>query len=432
MVSGNKNANNDTINTVMRVGALTVLLILGTYNSVFVFAAILLSATYIINGSNAIGWLVYLNSFSTIFKISPSGQSMTFVLIMLYVLYSIYKNHELNKNFVFMFMIFSIFIVITSSANYDIARIVKFLFGLLFIYYALSDISTEYGVWKVFKFYIWGVLISSIVAYSGIVHNSSAYFVEKTLGYVDAYQSRFAGMYSDPNYYTVNIIISISLVIILGVYKKINKTYEYCLIAALVSFSFLTLSKSAMLMLVIPIMVIILYCVQTKQYKKLTGVICLLVFVIFVVISLDIPQVATIIGRFTGAKDINGLTTGRSYIWELYFDYFSTHFGKLIFGSGVGAPLVNNRAAHNTYIDFIFYFGLLGSFLFVSIIIFFNISYSAFKRNILNYSVHISIIIAYLALSETFYFDFPVHIYLAATVFRLQDYIANGNSEELE
>ena len=41
----------------------------------------------------------------------------------------------------------------------------------------------------------------------------------------------------------------------------------------------------------------------------------------------------------------------------------------------------------------------------------------------MNYSIYLSIAVAYMALSETFYFDFPIHLFLAATVFRLEDFI---------
>lgn len=419
---------NETINTISKLGIITTLLVLGTYNRIFVLAAFFLVAVLIIKDNNGVAWLVYLNSFSAIFKLSPNGQSMTIILIMLYVLYSVYQNHELSRTFVIRLIMFGVIVLASSASNYDIARIVKFFFGIIFVYYALSHISIKKSnVWTVLKYYIWGVVISSAVAYAGIINNSSAYFVEKTLGYVDAYQSRFAGMYSDPNYYVVNIIIAICLLEILGINEKISKIYEYGLLMVLVLFSFLTLSKSAIIMLVIPIFMIIIYCFQIKDYKKLIGVLGLLAIVLMIIFSLNIPQLATILGRFSGATDINSLTTGRFDIWNSYFDYFNANVEKFIFGSGVGATLVNNRAAHNTYIDFVFYFGVIGSLLFIYLIAYFNKREYMWKRSVINYSVYFSITLAYMALSETFYFDFPIHILLAAIVFRLEDFIARAD-----
>ena len=422
---------NETINTISKLGIITTLLVLGTYNRIFALAAFFIVAVLIIKGNNAVGWLIYLNSFSAIFKLSPTGQSMTIILIMLYVLYSVCQNHALSRTFVFRFIIFGVFVLVSSTSNYDIARIVKFFFGIIFVYYALSHISIKSNLWTVLKYYIWGVIVSSIIAYSGIINNSSAYFAEKTLGYVDAYQSRFAGMYSDPNYYVINVIIAICLLEILGINKKISKIYEYGLLMVLVLFSFLTLSKSAIIMLLIPIFVIIIYCFQIKDYKKLIGVSGLLAIVLMLIFSLNIPQLATILGRFSRVTDINTLTTGRFYIWNTYFDYFNTNLGKCLFGSGVGAPLVNYRAAHNTYIDFIFYFGVTGSILFIYLIAYFNKREYMWKRSIVNYSVYYSILLSYMALSETFYFDFPIHILLAATVFRLEDFVIKADCNDL-
>ena len=421
---------NESLNTISKLGIITTFLVLGTYNRIFVLAAFLGVAVLIVKDNNAVAWLVYLNSFSAIFKLSPTGQSMTIILIILYVLYSVYQNHELSRTFVIRLIMFGVIVLVSSASNYDIARIVKFFFGIIFVYYALSHISIKSNVWTVLKYYIWGVVISSAVAYSGIINNSSAYLVEKTLGYVDAYQSRFAGMYSDPNYYVVNIIIAICLLEILGINKKISKIHEYGLLMVLVLFSFLTLSKSAIIMLFIPIFVIIIYCFQIKDYKKLIGVFGLLAIVLMIIFNLNIPQLATILGRFSEAQDINSLTTGRFYIWNSYFDYFNANAGKFIFGSGVGATLVNNRAAHNTYIDFVFYFGVIGSVLFLYLIAYFNKREYMWKRSVINYSVYISITLAYMALSETFYFDFPIHILLAAIVFRLEDFIVRADCIE--
>ena len=137
---------NETINTISKLGIITTLLVLGTYNRIFVLAAFLMVAVLMIKGNNAVGWLVYLNSFSAIFKLSPTGQSMTIILIILYVLYSVYQNHEVSRTFVIRFIMFGVFVLISSSNNYDIARIVKFFFGIIFVYYALYHISIKSDV----------------------------------------------------------------------------------------------------------------------------------------------------------------------------------------------------------------------------------------------------------------------------------------------
>src|SRR5699024_8755203 len=91
-----------------------------------------------------------------------------------------------------------------------------------------------------------------------------------------------------------------------------------------------------------------------------------LVFIVVVIIG----AVLIIAGRITifdivferlsQADDIESLTTGRSRIWKEYLSYFAEHAELLVFGRGLGAGLINRSASHNTYIDILYYLGIVG------------------------------------------------------------------------
>ena len=62
--------------------------------------------------------------------------------------------------------------------------------------------------------------------------------------------------------------------------------------------------------------------------------------------------------RLDDASDVNSLTTGRSNIWISYCEFFLDHPVSTLFGCGFGAQLWQSHAAHNTYIDMIYFWEL--------------------------------------------------------------------------
>jgi O-antigen ligase len=102
----------------------------------------------------------------------------------------------------------------------------------------------------------------------------------------------------------------------------------------------------------------------------------------------------------------------------MYTEYLIKNINVGLFGAGVGCPILNEKAAHNTYIDVFYHLGAFGGLLLAAILIAISEQSRkiAIKRSIMNYSVIICIVIMYFFLSELFYFDPPFHIYLAITV----------------
>ena len=129
----------------------------------------------------------------------------------------------------------------------------------------------------------------------------------------------------------------------------------------------------------------------------------------------------TVLSRFDEADDVYSLTTGRSALWMKYVRHLLSSPLTLLFGSGFGASLLDASAAHNTYLDLLYYLGVLGSVLLVMVFkVFANVKKSSPKKNLLNYSVWICILIMYFFLSELFYFDWAFHVLLAILVYKTE------------
>jgi hypothetical protein len=94
---------------------------------------------------------------------------------------------------------------------------------------------------------------------------------------------------------------------------------------------------------------------------KLTIVFTLLIGVAFLLASTAFTDmVDMMIERVTSGQNISDFTTGRVEIWKNYFNLFSDNSQLLLFGQGLTKVYLINDAAHNTIIQAIYQFGLVG------------------------------------------------------------------------
>ena len=134
--------------------------------------------------------------------------------------------------------------------------------------------------------------------------------------------------------------------------------------------------------------------------------------------TIDIFKVMTERFQSTGG-DINKLTTGRFDLWISYIEYLIINPKYLILGKGIGAGILG-KAAHNTYVELLYHFGVLGTAFFISVLKQFRmLSYTNIKRNMMNYSVLVCILIMYFFWGEIFYFDSPFHLVLVIAVLNI-------------
>lgn len=398
---------------------ITALVVFGTSNSVLTLAALALCIVVIIAFSHedSLCLLMYLLPFSNVFKMSPNSQSFFTYLMLFYVLFVLIVKRRLDK--VFLVTVFSLMVLllVQSYYSFNALRLIKIIANLFFIYVSI-DIDVKNHHKKIFLFYIFGVLVSSIVANSGLIRNLDAYIGVKDLGLRNDWLIRFSGLYGDPNYYAVNVIVAMCLLILLLHKKEINPVLAYVIIAGLVYFSVITYSKSAFLMLIIPAMFLVYSTIRRKKYLLAVIFVVVLAVLLQRVISGQIDVFDVILKRF---KEGNGdATTGRIESWKVYYDYFRENTARFAFGSGLGAEVLNGKAPHNTYIDFLYYFGLFGTVIFaLSLFAMPKPAKKENKTNLLNFSVIMCIAVMYMFLSEIFYVDLPFQIILAIIVLYL-------------
>lgn len=70
--------------------------------------------------------------------------------------------------------------------------------------------------------------------------------------------------------------------------------------------------------------------------------------------------------RFAQASNMSELTTGRTDLWRNYIHEFLNNPITLLFGEGYTSINLNNKASHNTLIQVVYQFGLIGMPLLIS------------------------------------------------------------------
>lgn len=396
-------------------------IVAGTFNGIVSYLAFVLSilAIVLLTEEEALCFIMLIMPFANIFKSAPDSQSFFTYLILFYVFWYFLKKGYIHKLFLYSLALFLVFLMLQMFMSINILRTIKFVANILLIYIAVKS-NTGNSNKKIFLFYIIGVALSSSIAALNVIPNLSSYIGEKESWIQSEQVFRFAGMYGDPNYYAVNLIIALCLIVILNHKKELTVIPSVCLGALMVVFVGMTMSKSAFLMLILPLLLLLYSKANKRNYLVLLCVAVAGIVFVNLLFSGKIEMFNLVLSRLTKSSDIDSLTTGRAHLWQSYFNFLMSEPITLLFGGGFGAALLESHASHNTYIDLIYYLGIIGTalllFVFATLI---NIKKSKTKLNFFNYSIWICIAIMYFFLSQLFYFDWPFHIIIAIFILKM-------------
>ncbi|MBQ8783271.1 MAG: O-antigen ligase family protein [Clostridia bacterium] len=172
---------------------------------------------------------------------------------------------------------------------------------------------------------------------------------------------RYSGLSYDPNFFTVINCILIAILLFTTEKMSLKKGIE---LLFLVVTGFLTFSKSYILLLSI---IAVIYLFRRSKYvgRNIAIIVGMIVAVVAVQRFTDFDLISIILGRFETSGGAEDLTTGRLELWREYLNYILSKPEVCFWGEGFNALPVNIKAVHNTYIDFWYRFGLVGSTLWI-------------------------------------------------------------------
>lgn len=401
---------------------IALLILLGTRSPVFTLLALGLGAVGIVafDTGKILCIMFFALPFSTIFKLSAGTSFFTYWELLFTIMYFVKKNFRCTRREIGIFL-FTLLLAANQCLHgtLDVTMTLKF-FSYLIILTAIANYSFEDENKTVFLCYITGYIMSSFsMLLDGVLFNVRPYVNVKLERVNGEYITRFAGLYGDPNYYVVNIIISMVLLVILFGKKQIRFVHAVILMIPLVVFTAMTGSKSGLLMLA-PVAAFFIYqCFVRRHYffgvlsTILAGVAAVMIF------SGEIELFSKVLARlFNGS---GGLTSGRAdTTWYRYLIYFSEAPLRMVFGRSIAFYDLDGIIAHNTYIDLLYELGIVGAVWLIAIIWKSYRCTVKIRKNLLNYSVLLVILAMYFFLSELQYFDPPFHIALAIKVLHME------------
>lgn len=177
--------------------------------------------------------------------------------------------------------------------------------------------------------------------------------------------TRLSGFYGDPNFYSAHVTACLAGVLVL-LSRETEKRRQILLAAvsvALLYCGLLSASKTFVLTVVCLFLFWLPILLERGNYgsartRLLFGVLCA---VAFVLVSPAFRQVLQIIGaRFTEGEGLAGLTTNRTTLWLQYLTAFVHDIPLTLFGAGYTSVNLFRKASHNTLIQAVYQFGILG------------------------------------------------------------------------
>ena len=177
--------------------------------------------------------------------------------------------------------------------------------------------------------------------------------------------TRLSGFYGDPNFYSAHVTACLAGVLVL-LSRETEKRRQILLAAvsvALLYCGLLSASKTFVLTVACLFLFWFPILLERGNYgsartRLLFGVLCA---VAFVLVSPAFRQILQIIGaRFTEGEGLAGLTTNRTTLWLQYLTAFVHDIPLTLFGAGYTSVNLFRKASHNTLIQAVYQFGILG------------------------------------------------------------------------
>lgn len=233
---------------------------------------------------------------------------------------------------------------------------------MLFLLPSVVEKSNAVSFKEATLFFAAGVVMAALIAQqtAGLPNISKYINVHSYLSI-----TRRSGFYGDPNFYAAHITACLAGVQLLlsREEKRVHQLALLALMVLLIYCGLLSASKSfvfvtAGLFLVwVPILLDKGH--RASKFRLLIGILC--AGVVILSSSAFEPLFRVIDDRFSYAANLSQLTTKRTDLWMDYLNEFAHNVPLTLLGQGYTSVTLHGWASHNTIIQSVYQFGLLGA-----------------------------------------------------------------------
>lgn len=344
-----------------------------TGSNIFLFMFLIIVCSALISDKieNKFIYLLFFIPWIYTLKFNFNQFSLYLVMSALYIIvcliYMLIHNNKFHIKFLLSYILFATYVVaVPMFGGGSLTQILGFLLNYTVIFLAILFIHERKLYGKYINIYALGILTSSLVRLiSYLIPNLKHYFSQlatsQTLIVSGKLNTRFAGTDIDPNYYSIQVLIAISCLLVYIYYSKGVKINSILLAVVLSFLGLLSLSKMYVISLLF-LIIITIALISKKNLKSGLKFFSLILFcgAVAAFFSFDYFY-NSFAQRFGGAgSNIDSLTTGRSTIWLMYLSEIFGNIKILFLGSGYGTRFLNDMMSHNIYLIAFYYMGVIG------------------------------------------------------------------------
>lgn len=311
--------------------------------------------------------LLFFLPWSPMMRLNPTSFSIFTIGLMMVCMISVVKKRLYFRRYHIVVGIVLTFLTLLSkllggfSMGFDYIAFILLI--VLFPVVREEHDHRSYDFFHTWIFLAMGIVLAALCAqqfagYGGI----SRYITVHSYSTI----TRFCGFYGDPNFYTAQITAALGG----GFYAILNEKTRHrvttlgILLFLLLYCGFLSGSKSFVL---VTATVIFLWAVELLRMRGKTGrkilliLLAVLAAVYIATSALFSGWIKILATRFSFSSSLSSLTTGRTELWMMYIEEILSN-GKVFFlGEGFTNTKLNGHASHNTILQMIYQFGILGA-----------------------------------------------------------------------
>lgn len=347
----------------------------------FVLTAGFTLLTSLMGNIDAVFWhLLFSVSFSVIYKLDPTATSLFAYVMIAAGAVLVFRTGKIRSSRLVAVMLVTLYLAVGMGGNYT--TVVKMTVGALLLYMFVTNVRPENFKNHILAYSL-GMLGSSVIGtFRTSLPQLSEYFeTVHTIYNGTQLAYRFTGLNYDPNYYAVSAVFAIILCFVLVINKQVNRLWGMALFSALLVFGFQSFSKTFLLAAVVTGVIFAVYMLTTVR--------------MLVVLALSGTAVGGValwlenkgyMDMMLGRLSAGDISTGRFEIWRTYLGHMEGSWRTLLLGDGLQAGYLPVGGPHNTYIESVYFVGIVGSLLFLGmLILLFSARVYNRQRCIINY-----------------------------------------------
>lgn len=369
--------------------------------------------------------LLYFLPWSPLLRLDNNSVSFFTIALLAVCLVYCLKDHLSFNTYQSVFAFFLVLLTLAAKLwqGDPIRNNYLFFVCMLFLLPSVVEKSSAVSFKEATLFFAAGVIVAALIAQqtAGLPNISKYINVHSYLSI-----TRRSGFYGDPNFYAAHITACLAGVQLL-LSREEKRGHQLALLALMVLLIYcglLSASKSFVLttagLFLVWVPILLEKGHRASKFRLLLGILC--AGVVIVSSSAFESLFEVIDERFSYAANISQLTTKRTDLWMDYLNEFAHNVPLTLLGHGYTPVTLHGWASHNTIIQSVYQFGLLGApLLFIWVALTIKRVQKGLKNSRSNWKYMIlmlvGVVIPWIALDILFFDEFfllPVYVVLGS------------------